>query len=185
MFGTALRCLQDHIVEKYGQHKWQALLQKAGFPPDKAYSSIRFYPDSEFERLVNAGTEEFKMDKNMLLRKFGKLFGEHLLKVYGRMFLKNWKSLEIVEKVAPKVFVTIQMVDPYTPKSSVKCERVSPDEVIVHYQSPRKMCVYISGIIDAVGEHFKEKLELTETQCMHQHKPECEIHVKRKGTMER
>lgn len=179
LFGTALKCLQEFMIETYGEAKWRSLLAKAGLPPEKVYHTVRFYPDSEFQSLLDISSEEFRIDKNLLLRDFGKLFGEHLISVYGCMFLKQWKSLDVIEKVAPKVFVTIQFVDPYTPRSSVKCERVSPEEVVIHYHSPRKMCVYILGIIDAVGDHFREKLVIKETQCMHNNDRECVMHVRR------
>ncbi|MCB1112719.1 MAG: heme NO-binding domain-containing protein [Chlamydiales bacterium] len=183
MFGTALKCLQDFVLDNYGKEKWNQVLDQAGLSTNKMYHSIRFYPDAEFEQLIDVCAKDLRINKNTLLRDFGKIFGEHLISMYGGMFLKDWKSLDIIEKVAPKVFITIQFVDPYTPKSKVKCERVSPDEVVIHYQSPRKMCIYLFGIIDAVAEHFQEKLEITETGCMHQGDPECVIHVKRKAIL--
>jgi len=183
MFGTALKCLQDFVLEHYGQDRWSDVLDKADLPKNKTYQSIRFYHDAEFEQLIDICSADLKLDKKALLRELGDLFGKHLISLYGGMFLKDWKSLDIIEKVAPKVFKTIQFVDPYTPKSSVRCERVSSDEVVVRYSSPRKMCVYIFGIIDAVADHFKEKLEITEERCMHHHDAECVIHVKRKAVL--
>jgi predicted hydrocarbon binding protein len=183
VFGTALKSLQNFVLESYGEEKWLMLLEKADLPSDRVYHSIRFYPDSEFEQLLNICSQDFTINKNTLLRDFGKLFGEYLINMYGKMFLESWRSLDIIEKVAPKIFVTIQFVDPYTPRSSVKSKRVTPDEVVVYYKSPRKMCVYIMGIMDAVGEHFKEKLVITETKCMHKNDSECQIHVKRIHTV--
>lgn len=155
------------------------MLEKVDLPSNKVYHSMRFYPDIEFQQLVEQCSQDFKIEQNELLRDLGKSFGEHLFSVYSRMFSKNWRSLDVIEKVAPKVFTTIQFIDPYTPKSRVSCSRVSSEEVIVYYRSPRRMCVYICGIIEAVGEHFDEKLKITETQCMLKNGNECHIHVKK------
>jgi len=178
VFGSTLKCVQKYVIDNYGKEKWRSLLIKSGLPPDKVYHSISFYPDIEFEQLLKVCSLEFRTSQLALMRQFGKAFGTYLIGVYGRMFLKEWRSLDIIEKIAPKVFNSIQFVDPYTPSSSVTCEKIAPDEVVVHYQSPRRMCVYLFGIIDAVGEHFKENLEITQPKCMHSNDPECEIHVK-------
>lgn len=178
VFGTSMKCLQDFVLEGYGQEEWKAVLEKAGLPSDKKYHSIRFYPDVEFTKLVDACSEEFHINGKALLRDLGKVFGKHLISVYSTMFLKEWKSLDVIEKVAPKVFTTIQFIDPYTPRSRVTCSKIASDEVVVYYRSPRKMCVYICGIIEAVGEHFKEKLKITELTCMLKNDEECQIHVK-------
>jgi len=67
VFGTTLKCLQDFVIDNYGQKKWEILLGEADLPSNKVYHSIRFYPDSEFENLLEACSEELKTDKNVLL----------------------------------------------------------------------------------------------------------------------
>lgn len=177
MFGSVMVCLEQYMKERIGNSGWEIILANVGLEPDKTYRTVYFYPDKEFEALLKDCAAMTGMSISDLQRDLGRTFGRFLLKTYSRMFFPSWRALEVIEKAAPKVFNTIQLIDPYTPKSSVKTERVSPEEVIVYYQSPRQMCSYIMGIIDAMGMHFNEKLEVRHTTCMHKGDPLCEIHV--------
>jgi len=166
------------MINNLGGTEWKDILKKAGLPEDKIYRTICFYPDGEMDKLLEIACVKIGIDRDVLYKKLGLDFGRYLLKTYKVMFFPSWKTLDVIEKAAPKVFKSIQYVDLHAPKSSVVCERISPDEVIVHYQSERKMCPYILGIIDAMGEHFNEKLDVFHTRCQRNKGDECEIHVR-------
>lgn len=178
MFGAALVCLQQYMEEHLGQAKWQSLLAIAGLPPNKIYYSMRYYPDTEFDQIWKLCAVEMGLSAKEMLRLLGKAFGQYTIQIYGIMLFKNWRALDVIEKAAPIVYKSVQFVDPYTPRSSVKCDRIATNEVVVHYESPRKLCWYICGIIEAMGEHYHEKLEIAQFKCMHFNDLECEIHVK-------
>lgn len=178
MFGSLMVRFQAYMINALGEEEWKDLLRQAGQPEDKVYRSIKFYSDDEFDKLVEIACGKIGIDKDVLYKKLGLDFGRYLLKTYKVMFFPSWRALDVIEKAAPKVFKSIQYIDAHAPKSSVVCERVSPEEVIVHYQSERKMCPYILGIIDAMGEYFNEKLEVSHTKCQRYKGSECEIHVK-------
>jgi V4R domain len=58
--------------------------------------------------------------------------------------------------------------------------RRSEDEVVLIYGSPRKLCALAIGIARGVAKQFNETIEVTQTKCMHNDAPHCEI-VFRKG----
>jgi predicted hydrocarbon binding protein len=178
MFGAALVALQSSMIERMGSTNWKNLLVEAGLPADKVYRTARFYPDTEFFQLVEVAAAKAGISKEVLMQDLGKDFGRYLIKTYSMMFFPTWKTLDVIEKAAPKVYKTIQLVDFKALKSDVTCERLSEKEVVVHYTSPRLMCSYLQGIIFAMAEYFQEKVEVSQKQCMRVGGKECEIHVK-------
>jgi hypothetical protein len=178
MFGSVMAKFQIYMVERLGTEGWKTILIEAGLPAAKNYHTIGYYPDEELELLLRVAAVKLGVSRNILFRDLGKDFGIYLISCYRMMFRSGWRTLDIIEKVAPKVFKISQLVDPKAPPSEVTCDRISPIEVIVHYNSPRKMCPYIFGIIDATGEYFEEKIWITHVRCMLEGAPECEIHVK-------
>lgn len=178
MIGSVLVRMQAYMKETLGESEWKELLKKAGLPEDKIYRTISFYPEDELDRLMDVACEKIAIDRDVLFKKLGFDFGMYVLETYKMMFFSSWGALEVIEKAAPKVYKSIQYVDLRAPKTSFESERISPDEVIVRYRSARKNCAYILGIIDAVGEHFNEKLEVYHTRCQKNKSDECEIHVK-------
>ena len=178
MFGSVLVRFQLYMTEKLGAEGWKSLLAEAGLPTNKIYRNISFYPDDEFNHLLELSANKMHMAQTILYRDLGKDFGKYLISCYRMMFHSGWRTLDIIEKVAPKVFKISQLVDPKAPAAKVSCPRLSPIEVEVHYESPRKMCPYIMGIIDATAEHFNETVKVSHVTCMLQNDPECVIHVK-------
>ncbi|MCU7811209.1 MAG: heme NO-binding domain-containing protein [Candidatus Thiodiazotropha sp. (ex Notomyrtea botanica)] len=58
-------------------------------------------------------------------------------------------------------------------------QRESEDVLIVNYQSHRKLCPVVRGIIRGLGEMFSEYFDIDETQCMHHGMEKCIMHVTR------
>lgn len=178
MFGTVLVRFQQFVIDNYGQEEMYNIFQQLGLPKDTVFRTIKFYPDEQLDSMVEILAREVCLGQDSLYKKMGLDFGRYLIKTYKVMFFPSWRTLEVIEKAAPKVFRSIQFVDPNAPKSYVMCERLSKDEVILRYMSPRKMCPYILGIIDAMAEYFDEKVDVTHATCMRSGASECELHVK-------
>lgn len=166
MIGSVFVRFQIFMNECHGRDSWNELLQAAGFPPDKVYRSVRFYPDSEFDRLLHYALVKTRMPRDIFLRRLGQHCGAYIIETYKMMVLPRWRTLDVVEKVGAKIYSSIQFVDVNAPKSVFECQRVSPEELILTYDSPRKMCQYILGIIDAVADHFGEKVIDVHETCM-------------------
>lgn len=181
MFGTVMARLQKYIEVTHSTETWKEILEEAGFPPTKTYRILGHYPDAEWNVLIDLASRKLGVAKRELLHNLGKDFGRYLIRTYKIMFFPSWHSLDVIEKAAPIVYKTIQLIDPNTPKNEVGCERIAPDEVVVHYKSPRRMCDYVEGIIESMGEHFNEKLQCGHEKCMRKGGNECEIHVKLLG----
>jgi hypothetical protein len=58
-------------------------------------------------------------------------------------------------------------------------ERTSPDEVVVTYDSPRKLCAVARGIMRGIAKHFGERISISDRACMHKGDPKCLISVRR------
>lgn len=177
MIGSVFVRFQLYMKECHGRDSWTELLKAAGFPSDKIYRTVRFYPDLEFDKLLACAIEKTGLPREVFLRQLGKHSGSYIIETYKMMVLPRWRTLDVVEKVGAKIYRTIQFVDVNAPKSIFECERKSNEELILHYDSPRKMCQYILGVIDAVAEHFGEKIIDIHDQCMNTNEEALECTV--------
>lgn len=166
------------MIDKLGQDIWHSILVDAGLPPNKIYHTIQFYPDEELEHIITASSYKLGKSKEAIYREIGKDFGKYLISAYGLMFFPSWKTIDVIEKISPKIYKILQLIDPHTPKSEVRTKRISKNEVIVYYQSPRKMCEFIEGVYEGAAIHFKENIQITQLHCMHNGAPECELQIK-------
>jgi predicted hydrocarbon binding protein len=53
------------------------------------------------------------------------------------------------------------------------------DEVVVVYQSGRRLCPVAKGIIRGIGAHYDDPLAVSEESCMHEGADVCELVVTR------
>ena len=49
----------------------------------------------------------------------------------------------------------------------------APDGLIVHYDSPRKLCQLLHGAFEGVARLYGEQVDVHEMRCMHRGAPEC------------
>ena len=63
----------------------------------------------------------------------------------------------------------------------LKAERRSPDEALVIYTSPRRMCALAIGIVKGLAVQFHERILITQPVCMHNGASRCEILFQRKA----
>lgn len=179
MIGTVFIRLQEFVEERMGYSGWQEVLEGAGLPPDKVFRTAMFYPDDYLDKLIASAIVKSGLKRDALLRKLGYHCGKYLVKSYKFIFFPGWNTLDVLEKAAPKVYKSMQFIDMYAQRSTIECKRVSPDEVRLIYKSPRRLCSYVIGIIDAIAEHFDERMEYEHSMCMNDHCNECRIDVKR------
>ena len=53
-----------------------------------------------------------------------------------------------------------------------------PDETVVHYRSPHRLCRLYTLMARKVLAHYGETADISESQCQHRGDPECQIHVR-------
>jgi len=67
------------------------------------------------------------------------------------------------------------MTDPAADPPHLTTKRLGPDEVLLVYTSPRKMCALAVGISKGLAKRFAETIVANHRMCMHRGAPRCEI----------
>eukprot|EP01038_Epipyxis_sp_PR26KG_P013579 gene13579-18222_t len=159
MYGWIVESFQDLIVSNYGIEKWEEILTKAAFVPDKVRSDT--YPDGDVFRLVIKATEVLSIDLDTILEMQGQAFirysretgYENLLKCQGsnlREWLGNVNELHrllqttMTELVYPEFWC---MDDP---------NDTSGNTIILHYFSKRGpvFVPLVVGIVREISQHY-------------------------------
>ncbi|MFN3605271.1 MAG: heme NO-binding domain-containing protein [Leptonema sp. (in: bacteria)] len=161
--------------EKEINLSWIRLLQKAQIK-HYTYSPNKAYPDEEIVQLLLILSQEFKMTLPEILEDFGENIVEYLLVSYDFLLKPEWKALDIIQNVAQihsnlKNFTTT--VDP----PSIQTKKVDPNSVEIYYNSPRKLCFLLKGLVRGLGKYFQENLKIQESICMHKGSDHCLILV--------
>ena len=160
MHGIVFAELQKYAETKHGARTWQQVLTKSGLA-SKLYFPVQEYPDSEIASLVRATSEMTGQPTLALLEDFGQFIVPSLLRMYGHLLKPGWKS--------------IRVQNPGAKPPQLKSQRLSDSEVLLVYDSPRRMCALAIGIAKGLALHFGENITTRETICMHKGANRCEI----------
>ncbi len=176
MHGIILLELKKYVDTKFGGDTWNSLLQGSGIG-FKAYLAIQEYPDQEVVLLVSTASKMTGQSVPDILEDYGEFIVPDLAKMYEALIDPQWNVLDFIENTEEFIHETVRLRNPGAYPPEIKCSRPSPDEVIIIYNSPRKMCAVAKGIVKGVAHHYKERIRIAETNCMLKGDPSCKISV--------
>lgn len=168
MYGVIFDFLRDYVIEKHGGEKtWHALLNANGYGTYKIFFPVAEYKDEEIVALATSASEALNIPLPVVLEDFGAFVGHRLVEFYY-MYVKqdDWKTFEIIEDAGKSIHEAVHRHNKLRKPPFITSERKSATEIIVHYQSKRKMCTLLKGIVRGLGEHYHETIHIHETQCM-------------------
>ncbi len=180
MYGVIFHFLQEYVIERHGgRETWDALIKAQGYKY-KMYFPVKDYADEEILNLVQTASTALNAPIPDLLEDFGSFVGPRLLTFY-HMYIKNknMTTFDVIEVAGGSIHDVIHEHNKNRKPPRLSAHRESSDVLIVHYQSHRKLCPVVRGIIRGLGERFDEKFDIKETQCMHDGADECVMRVKK------
>jgi hypothetical protein len=174
MHGIIFSELQSYTEAKHGQGTWDVLLKKANLG-NRVYLSIQEYPDAEIISLVMAVCAMTGLSVSAVLEEFGQFIVPSLMRTYGHLLKPEWTAIDVIDHTEGSVHAVVRVKNPEAKPPKLKTQRLSPNEVLLVYTSPRQMCGLAIGIGTGLGQHFGEKIDAEQTMCMHKGATRCEI----------
>ncbi|MCU7918262.1 MAG: heme NO-binding domain-containing protein [Candidatus Thiodiazotropha sp. (ex Dulcina madagascariensis)] len=183
MYGVIFHFLRDYVIERHGgKDTWQALLEAQGYK-FKLYLPVQDYPDEEIVALVETASKALNVPVPDVLEDFGSYVGPQLLTFY-HMYVKDkeMNTFEVIETAGGSIHDVIHKHNPNRKPPRLSSQRESDNVLVIYYQSHRKLCPVVRGIVRGLGEKFNERFEINEIQCMHQGADRCVMRVTRVGS---
>jgi len=178
MHGIIFSQLRKFVRDSFGEEGWARIVAAAGTGRD-TYLMTQAYSDEELAALAAAGSQVSGRPLPELLEQFGVFLVPDLLKVYGSFIQPEWKTLDVLEHTESSIHKAVRVRDPEATPPHLKVARPTPNEVVITYSSPRRLCPVGVGIIKGVAAHYGEAVTVRQTDCMLRGNKECAILVER------
>lgn len=166
--------LQKFVVSAYGTEAWQALLSQAGLT-NEIFTPLNVYPDEQIFALVGAAERMTGIAAVNLLEAFGEYLVPRYIALYGKLLKPEWRTLDVIDSTEQTIHRVVRMRQPGAEPPRLRTERTSPNEVVLTYDSTRKLCAVARGIARGLAKQFQETLTIDEERCMHRGDPACVI----------
>jgi hypothetical protein len=110
-----------------------------------------------------------------LLEAFGEALVPTYLTLYAALLKPEWRTLDVIEHTEETIHRVVRMRQPGAEPPRLHSQRTRPDEVVLRYDSPRRLCAVARGIGRGLAAHYGERLAISETTCMLKADPLCTI----------
>lgn len=177
MHGIIFSELKKYVDTKLGGNAWSNL-QKESRVGAKTYLAIQEYPDQEAVSLVSTASRITGKSVPAILEDFGEFIAPDLIGMYKGLIKPGWKTIDLIKNTEETIHKIVRLKNPGAKPAELKCSSPSPDEVVITYSSPRKMCSVAKGIAKGVAKHYNERILISEPACMLKGSPSCKISIK-------
>jgi len=177
MKGIINRGIQEMVEASYGTEIWENIKCLAGC--EEPFFAVSLdYPDGMTFALVKAVSDVSGMPVETVLAEYGKYVVQHTLK-------KHYPTYFTLAGTSPREFLLSRerIHSQATPRISKAAppkftyEELPDGRLLIHYDSSRKLCAVLRGLILGVGMLFRQELEVRETTCMHKGDRQCTVEV--------
>lgn len=159
---------------KLGDQASQEVVRLAGIP-SRLYVPVADYPDEELVALLTTLSIKMGEPVPVILEGLGEFIVPDLIDMFQYLIHRDWKTIDLIANTEEAIHEVLRRAGTKTNPPELRCRRPSPQEVIVTYASPRKMCALAKGIAKGVAEHYGERITITEPTCMLKGGAACEL----------
>jgi hypothetical protein len=164
--------LRNFVVQNHGEAAWRTLTEQAGLSGE-IYTPLSSYPDEQLVALVGAAVRLTGADPRALLEAFGQFLAPRYIALYGKLLKPEWRTLEVLENAENTIHRVVRLREPGALPPRLQAARLSPTEIRMTYDSPRRLCAVARGIARGIAAHFEEHLAVSDERCMHRGDREC------------
>jgi hypothetical protein len=171
MKGIMFNLLAEVVIQERGDAAWDEILDHAG--ADGAYTSLGSYPDAELLKLLAAANPARESPVSGL-RWFGRAGMPLLARRYPDFFSPHRSTRSFLLTLNEIIHTEVRKIYPGSDVPDFDFDALSAsDQLILGYQSKRKLCGLAEGLIEGAADHYSERVSIEQTLCMQRGDEKC------------
>lgn len=178
MHGIIFAELKKYVVARMGTKAWNDLLQAANMP-DTVFLPNQVYDDATAIQLVTTASQLTGKSTADILEDFGEFIAPDLLSMYRTQLDPSWGTLDIIANTEAIVHRTVRVANPGAQPPALQATREGPDKLRLIYTSRRQMCGVAKGIARGIAREHKERIRISEPECMLKGGARCDLRFER------
>jgi predicted hydrocarbon binding protein len=161
---------------RLGDQAWPQVVAQAGVP-SRIYYRVADYPDEEAAALLSALSAMLQEPVAAVLESLGEFIAPDLIRMAQFWIKPEWKTVDLIANTESTIHELLRKEGSRVDPPRLQCRVTGPREVVVIYDSPRRMCALAKGIIVGVAAHYEEQVAVRQPVCMLEGAPRCELVV--------
>jgi hypothetical protein len=177
MKGVVNKGIQELVEARFGTNAWEEIKKRAGCE-EPFFATSEDYPDGMTFALIEAVSELSGLSVETVQVELGKFIVPNTLK-------KSYPTYFSLAGSSPRDFllnmnrvheqVTRSIPNAMPPRFTY--EELPDGRLLVQYDSPRRLCNVLRGLILGVGNLFRQELVIRKLTCSHSGDQHCTMEV--------
>ena len=160
MKGTIVKCMEELVVQKFGDAKWKECLKKAGLPESRTFTILSDVDDTKVRAIINSVARVLFLPMDEVLDHFGEYWScVYAPRVYAAYYAGAHSARDLLLNLDHIHDVMTKSAKLATPPR-FGYEWRGHQLLIMHYQSSRGFIDLIPGLIRGVGKYYNENLRV-------------------------
>jgi hypothetical protein len=155
MHGSIFVLLKRFIESAYDYSTWIKLLEATKIV-HSGFQMQEMYPTRELQTIVEKAAELTGKSTYELLEAFGEFLVPDLLLVYNKYIHPEWRTYEMLMHTETSMHGAVKKQDNRTNPPQLQVTPKGDKQLIVDYQSPRRMAGVAVGIIRGIAKYYQE-----------------------------
>ena len=175
MKGIIFNLLEQFISENWGDKVYEEILNECSLETKGPFVGPGGYPDSDLMAIVSKGVEKSGIALPELLRKFGRFCFPIMAEKFPD-FVTPYKHPRDFLKAADSIIhLEIKKLWEDAKPPGFVFREPDSDRLIMEYRSERKLCKFMEGLIEGVGDYYNTPIQYRQTRCMLNGEDVCEF----------
>lgn len=161
MKGVIVKCLEELVLEKFGEEKWKEALEDAGLDRKSRFLATSDVDDDAVLNVVNSVCKVL----NISLSQAADAFGDHWMNVYApKIYAAHFRGFSSAKEfllAMDQIHVTTTKNIPNARPPRFDYKWQDKNTLIMTYHSSRGLIDFFVGLVKGVGIHFGETLSVS------------------------
>ncbi len=175
MKGIVFNLLEQFITDSFGEEKYEEILSQCTLKTKEPFVGPGSYPDDDLMAIVSKSVELLGIDIADALRKFGRYCFLKLAEKFPDFVRLHNHPKPFLKTVESIIHVEVRKLLKDAKPPEFVYDESDPDNLIIKYQSKRKLCQFMEGMIEGVGDYYKSPIQYKQNTCMLEDGDVCEF----------
>lgn len=132
----------------------------------ETYSMVDAHPDEAFSQLLMRAAAHTGIEPDELARRFGSFTGEHMFpRLYPAFYELAPTTCGFLLGVEDRIHELVRATIPNARPPSLVVAARGTGGVEITYDSPRRLCDLLEGLVHGTARHYGERIRVEETAC--------------------
>ncbi len=177
MKGVVFNLLESFITDGWGEDTYDAIMARCPLHTKEPFIGPGTYPDADLLAIVGTTVAKLGISVPEALHAFGKYCFPRLAARVPTFMEGHTHPKSFLFTIDSVIHVEVKKLFKGANTPRITCRDTGPDELILRYESERKLCQLATGLLEGSGEFFKTPLTWTEMQCTSTGADACEFRV--------